>query len=188
MKAFLAKTSNWKFILPALFAFIYCIFLFQAAESEMSQIAGEKVTMIDVRSDYTLEEINDFFTKIQLEGRQIHAHITGVVDMIFPFAYGLLFILLSAFFLKKITRPDSNWMYLSLLPILLMLVDFKENLNTLSLLETFPNLTAEMVDNASKVTGIKAMLTNISMGLPLVLGIIWVVKTINNKVMPKKKA
>ena len=190
MKALLAKTSNWKFILPALLAFICCIYLFQNAESEMSQIAGEKVVMIDLMSDYTLEEINDFFTKIKAEGRQIHQHATGVVDMIFPFVYGLLFILLSAFFLKKITRPDSNWMYLSLLPILLMLVDFKENFNTLNLLETFPNLTAEIVDSASKVTGIKAMLTNISMGLPLVLGIIWGAKWLmskyKRKIMPTK--
>ncbi len=147
----------------------------------MSDIIGEEALMIDVRNNYTWSEINDFFTQLKPEGRQIHKHATGVVDMIFPFGYGILFILLSAFFLKKITRPDSNWMYLSLFPILLMLVDFKENFNTLHLLESFPDLTNEMVGSAAKITDLKTMLVNISMGLPLVLGIIWAIKWILNK-------
>ncbi len=176
MKNLLAKTSNWKFIIPALLCCAYCIYLFQSAQTKMSQIMGEEAIMIDVRSDYTLDEINDFFTKLKPEGRQIHQRAAGVTDMIFPFAYGALFILLSAFFLKKIARPDSNWMYLALFPIVLMLVDFKENFNTLNLLEKFPNLTNEMVDSAARITSLKAMLVNISMGLPLILGMIWLVK------------
>ncbi len=176
MPNLLAKTSNWKFILPAFLAFVFCIYLFQNGEAKMSAIAGEKTPLIDVRENYDLAEINDFFGKIKEEGRAIHAFTTGVVDMIFPFAYGILFILLSAYFLKKITSPDSKWLYLSLVPILLMIVDFIENTNTLNLLETYPNLTVEMVDSAAQVTSVKSMLTSISMLLPIVLGLIWGVK------------
>lgn len=57
-----------------------------------------------------------------------------------------------------------------------MVFDFRENLNTIHLLDTFPNLTAEMVSKASAITGIKTILTNISMALPVILGMIWVVK------------
>ena len=181
MKNLLVKTSNWKFIIPALLAFIFCIYLFQTAQAKMDQIAGEEAAMIDMRNNYNLDEINHFFTKLESEGRKVHQQVTGITDMIFPFAYGMLFILLSAFFLKKITRVDSPWLYLSLFPILLMLADFKENFNTLKLLETFPYLTADMVDNASKITSLKAMLVNISMGLPVLLGIIWLIKWIMEK-------
>ncbi|MEM1123777.1 MAG: hypothetical protein AAGJ18_25285 [Bacteroidota bacterium] len=181
MKNLLANWSNWKLILPAFLGFVYCIYLFQGAESKMSALAGEHTPMIDVRENYDLAEINDFFKKIKGEGREIHAHATGVVDMLFPFAYGLLFILLSAYFLKKITSPDSNWMYLSWLPVLLMIVDFIENTNTLNLLETYPNLTAEMVDSAAKVTSIKSALTGISMLMPIVLGVVWGGKWLWNK-------
>ena len=174
-------TSNWKFIIPALLGFVYCIYLFQVAQRKTNQLAGEEVLMIDMRSNYSLNEINTFFTNIKSEGRQIHKHITGVTDMIFPIAYGILFILLSAFFLKKLAGPDSNWMYLSLVPVLLMILDYMENFNTLELLETYPDLTAEMVDNASNITGLKGILTNISMGLPLILGIVWLVKKFTNR-------
>lgn len=139
----------------------------------MSELAGVHTPMIDTRNGYDLVEIQEFFTIIKQEGRASHKFATGVVDMIFPWAYGILFVLISAFFLKKITSPDSKWMYLSLFPVLLMIVDYIENFNTLELLESYPNLTAEMVDTASKVTGIKSMLTQLSMTLPLILGIIW---------------
>ncbi|MGB1241119.1 MAG: hypothetical protein ACPG49_01270 [Chitinophagales bacterium] len=188
MKNLLAKTSNWKFILPALLGFIYCIYLFQGYQSEMSAIAGEEVLMIDVRESYTLNEINDLFTKIKAEGREVHRYATGVTDMIFPFVYGILFILLAAFFLKKITRPDSNWMYLSLFPILLMLVDYKENFNTLNLLGKFPELTPKMVESASQITGIKSTLVSLSMGLPLILGLIYLGKYIAVRFFPAAKS
>lgn len=181
MPNLLAKLSNWKFIIPALLGFVYCIYLFQNAEVALQNLAGEKAPIIDMRKNYDAAEIRDFFTIIKPEGRQIHQHITGVVDMIFPIAYGVLFILLSAFFLKKITSPDSKWMYLSLIPILLVIVDYKENLTTLKLLEQYPDFSEEMVANAAQVTGIKSMLTEISMALPLVLGVIWLGKWVMNR-------
>lgn len=176
MTNFLAKSANWKLILPAFLGFVVCIYFFQKGEAKMSALAGEKVQMIDVRQDYDAAEIKDFFTKIQEEGREEHRFATGVVDMIFPFAYGILFTLLSAFFLKKMAGPNSKWMYLSLVPILLMIVDYIENFNTLEMLDKYPDLSEELVANASNITGIKSTLTSISMTLPLILGIIWLIK------------
>lgn len=181
MKNALAQYSTWRLILPAFIAFVVCIYFFQKAQNEMSVLAGEEVVIIDMMPSYDKAKINDFFIKIKPEGRAIHKQTTGVVDMVFPFAYGLLFILLSAFFLKKIAGPNSNWIYLSLFPVLLMLVDFKENLNTLDLLKSFPNLDADQVNSASKITGIKSMLTNLSMAMPLILGLVWLVKLVIGK-------
>ena len=181
MKRALVKFSTWKFIVPALVAFIVCIYLFQKGQNEMSALAGKEVIMIDMMPQYDKDEISDFFTKIKPEGREIHRHMTAVVDMVFPFAYGALFILLSAFFLKRVVSPDSNWIYISLIPILLMVVDFKENLNTLALLKSYPNLDADMVASASTITSVKSMLTTISMVLPLLLGMIWIIKMVMKK-------
>lgn len=181
MKSLLSKTSNWKFIVPAFIAFAVCLYLFQGAQERMNLLAGEEAPMIDMRNDYTMQEISDFFTKLKEEGRKIHQHTTGITDMIFPFAYGFLFILLSAYFLKKIAGPNSNWMYLSLIPILLMLADFKENFNTLNLLNQYPNLTEEMVAKASLVTGVKSTLTEISMALPIILGVVYLAKKFMNR-------
>lgn len=181
MTNLLAKLSTWKLIIPALLGSIYCIYLFQNAQAALTELAGEPTEIIDMKRNYTAPEITEFFTKIKSEGREIHKHTTGVVDMVFPITYGLLFILLSAFLLKKITSPDSKWMYLALIPVALMIVDYIENFNTLNLLDSYPDLSAEMVDSASAITGIKEVLTNISFSLPIVLGIIWLGKWIKNR-------
>ena len=181
MQDILNKTSNWKFILPLFLAFVLCIYLFQNAESALTEIAGESMTLIDMKSNYDLAEITEFFNDIGENGRAIHKRITGITDMIFPFVYGPLFILIGAYFMKKITNPQSNWMYLTLFPVLLMIFDYVENFNTLELLKEFPNLTEAMVDNASRVTGIKAALTELSMVFPLLLGVIFVVRRLREK-------
>ena len=90
MKNLLARFSNWKFIIPSLIGFLYCLNSFNVAQANMSAIAGSEVEMIDLRKNYDLEEINDFFTRIKEEGRQIHRYATGVTDMIFPFLAPIL--------------------------------------------------------------------------------------------------
>lgn len=176
MKSLLVKASNWKLILFFLVFFFGCIYLFLSYAGQLNVLAGEDAPIIDLRSDYDEAEISDFFTKIQQEGREIHQYVTGVVDMVFPFAYGPLYILLLALFLKKITSPTSNWLYLSLIPVLLMITDYIENLNTLEMLNIYPDLTSEMVASASQVTGIKAMLGDVCMYMILLLAVVWLVK------------
>lgn len=142
----------------------------------MSSIVGEETVLIDMRSGYDLAEINKLFSDLGPEGRGIHRKATMITDMIFPFTYGLLFVLLSAFFLKKIFDPTSNWMYLSLAPIALMIVDFKENLNTLDMIDTYPDLNSKMVSSAATVTDLKSILVNVCMLLPLILAGVWLYK------------
>lgn len=170
--------------MPAFAASAFCIYLFQGYQTEMSNIMGEEATMIDMRSGYTLTEISDFFTKLKSEGRAIHRYATGVTDMIFPLAYGPLFILIIAFFLKKIVPKNSNWMYLSLFPVLVMITDYFENFNTLKMLESYPALTSEMVNDAASVTDLKSLLVNISIILPLILAILWGIKWFRAKKTP----
>ena len=77
-------------------------------------IVGEKVTLIDLWESYNQKEITAYFEQLKPEGRAIHQQLTRVTDMIFPFAYGPLFILIFAFLLKNIFGESSNWLLLSL--------------------------------------------------------------------------
>lgn len=181
MKNLLTKASNWKFIVPAFICSGICIYLFQTYQAEMSSIANEEVQMLDMQSGYAEPEISDFLGKLGADGRQIHRKATGVVDMIFPICNGLFLILLSAFFLKKISPPDSSWIYLALIPVALIIVDYLENFSILGLLSAYPDLTEEMVNRTSQLTSLKTTFVNISMSLPIVLAVIWGIKTLLKK-------
>ena len=181
MITLLSRFSNWKFIVPAFFLMIFFLYLFQNGQAEMNKIAGAEVPMIDVRQSYNLEEVNDFFTKLTSEGRAIHQHLTGVIDMLFPFSYGILFILILAFLLKNIFGKDSKWLYLSLFPILVMIVDYMENTNTLAMLNAFPNLTEALVNKGCDLTELKHLLVLCTYGLILLGGVAWLVKWARNR-------
>lgn len=177
----LVKLSNWKFILPAFIGTLILVFLFFNGMEKMSTIAGEKMELIDARKDYTLEEVNVFFTKLTAEGRAVHQQLTGVNDMLFPVTLGALSILLLAFFIKNIFGVHSKLLYLALYPIIGMTVDYMENFNTLELLATFPDLTTAMVEKGSRLTALKHQLGFFRFLAIGVLGGIWLFKLIRER-------
>lgn len=178
---FLVKISNWKYILPFFLLTAYLLFTFINGQNEMSAIAGEEVTLIDLWQSYNFEEITTYFKQLKPEGRAIHEQLTSVQDMIFPFAYGPFFILVFAFFLKNIFGKESKWILLSLFPMLIMGMDYLENINTLEMLRSFPNHTEEMVSKGSFFTEMKnwaSLITNI---LFVLLSIIFSLKVLKKK-------
>lgn len=177
----LARVSNWKFILPFFLLTAFLLYLFIQGQGEMSVIAGEEVTLIDLWKGYDLERVTTFFEQLKPEGRAIHQHLTGVIDMIFPFAYGPFFILVFAFFLKGIFGNDSKWLLFSLFPLTTMGVDYLENFNTLAMLNSFPDITEAMVSKGSSYLKMKNLTSLVRNILFLVLGIAWIVKKVKNR-------
>lgn len=181
MIRFLAKISNWKSILFFFLLTAGLLFLFVQGQNQMSEITGKEVTLIDLWKKYTLTEVTTFFEELKPEGRAIHQQLTGVHDMIFPFAYGPLFILIFAFFLKNIFGEDSKWLLLSLFPIVTMGVDYMENLNTLEMLKAFPNITETMASKGSFYLEMKNLSSLIRNVLFVLLGLAFIVKKVKNR-------
>lgn len=181
----LVKVSNWKFIIPFFLFTAVMLFLFVKGQNEMSVIAGEEVTLIDLFESYNLKEISAYFENIKPDGRTIHQQLTSVNDMIFPFAYGPFFILILAFLLKKLFGKNSKCLLLSLFPIITMGIDYLENLNTLEMLNNFPNLTEQMVNTGSFLTEMKNLSSQITNILIAILSIALIVKMANNMKMKK---
>ena len=137
--------------------------------------------MLDLRHNYTLEEVNTFFTTIQEEGRQLYYDLIAVTDMIFPFVYGPFFIFVLVFFIKKLSTPSSKWLYLALFPVLIMILDYGENLNTLELLNSYPNLSAAAVEKGSTLTTVKHLLIEITLTMVLLGMLGWIGKLLFKK-------
>lgn len=182
----LAKVSNWKFIIPFCLFTVFWLYLFNVGQKEMSEIAGEEVVLIDLWSGYDLEEITTFFELLKPEGRAIHQQLTGKNDMIFPFAYGPLLILILAFLFKNIFGQKSSWLLLSLFPLLTMGVDYLENFNTLLMLKTYPTISEIVVNKGSFFTEIKNLSTLIIKISFILLSIVWIVKMVKNLMIKKR--
>lgn len=182
MIRFLQKSSNWKFISPLfiLFAF-FTFYLFPEYQGRLDKSAGEKVQSLDTRFSYTLNDVNTFFEKLGSEGRDIYSFVVGKIDMIYPVIYGLLFILLLAFLLKKVFPYKKKLILMALLPVLGMLFDYLENFNTLKLLEKYPFLTEKEPAFGELMTRCKHSFLFLSVLLAVILFLIWLNTLVRKK-------
>ena len=178
MKHLLIKLSTWKFILPFFILFlIFPSLLFPHYQGRMSGIAGEQVIPLDSRFSYSYDEVTNAFDKLGSEGRNLYRFVIAKVDNFFALFYGPLFILVLAWLLKKLTRKDSGWIFLSLFPLIGILFEYLENFNTLSLLDSYPSITEEGVFWGSQMTSLKQIFLTTSVALMPLLALTLAIKT-----------
>ena len=178
MKNILVKTSNWKFILPFSILFlIFPFFLFPHYQGRMAEFAGQDVMPLDSRFSYTYDEVKNDFGRLGSEGRNTYRFVIANVDMPFPLIYGPLFILLLAWLLKKIFGEDSGWVFLALFPLIGITFEFLENFNTLSMLDSYPAITENVVSWGQQMTRLKHIFLMASVALMPVLGVILLFRT-----------
>jgi hypothetical protein len=182
MKKLLIQMSNWKFILPLFILFlIVFVFIFPNYQGRMAEIAGQEVTPLDSRFSYNYDEVKKDFDKLGPEGRNTYRFVISKIDMLFPVIYGLLFILILAWLLKKITPEGSNWVLLSLFPCIGIIFEYLENFNTLSLLDNYPDITAENVTWGEQMTRLKHIFLFLSVAFMPLLALTLLIKTLRRK-------
>jgi hypothetical protein len=185
LKNILDKMSNWKFILPFFILFlIFPIFLFPYHQELMAKAAGEEIMPLDSRFSYSFNEVKTDFDKLGIEGRKVYRSAIGVVDMLFAVFYGPLFILVLAWLLKRLKGRNSNWILLSLFPLIGILFEYLENFNTLSLLDSYPAITESSVSWGEQMTRLKHIFLMLSVALMPILGIALLVKKFNRNQTP----
>ena len=180
MTAILSKTSNWKFIVPLFLLFaLFSFYLFPHYQSRMTEAAGEPVAGLDTRFSYTTEEVQRDFDALGPAGRDLYGFVVGTIDMIYPLIYGLLFVLVLAWLLKRTAGPSSSRMMLALLPLAGVLLDYLENINTLRLLAAYPDFSPDAVSWGERMTQFKHAFGLLSVAMAAFLAIVLVIRTIS---------
>jgi hypothetical protein len=182
MHKILLRASTWKYIFP-LFVLFFGItfFVFPSYQYRLNEIAGQEVKSLDTRFSYTLKEVRMDFEKLGVAGRSLYSSIVGGVDMLYPLVYGLFFILILANLLKRTIGPGSKLMLLALLPILGVVCDYLENINTLSLLRNYPQLSEQEVAWGEQMTRMKHAFLFLSLGFALFLAVALLVKILKKR-------
>ena len=176
MKKILLKFTQWKFIIPLfLLSALFNFYLFPKHEVQYN---NESLKSLDIRTSYSKEDVMELFSKLGDEGRETYEFAISVIDMIYPIVYGMLLILLLSKLIKNIFREESNYIYLSLLPILIMIFDYAENTNTLSMLSKFPEISDGSVAFGSLVSGVKWYSVSVILILIITGFLYWIVKEI----------
>ena len=177
MRTQLAQISNWKPILFFLIInLVFVFYIFPNYQTRLEAAAEKEVKILDARPNYTFDEVQALFSDLGEKGRAIYREEIRMADMVYPLVYAVVLILLLAFLVKKIAGSSSNWMYLSLLPLLIILFDYQENFNTLSMLEQYDSLSAVMVEKGAQLTNLKWVFAKMNLGLIGLLSLLWLGK------------
>ena len=153
MNSFLNKLSSWRLIISLIIlSGIINLYFFPKYEIEYN---NEKLIALDLRSSYNYEDVVDLFTKMDSEGRQTYQFSISVIDMIYPLIYGFLLILLLNKLIEQLFKKKSLYIFAIILPLLIVICDYTENINTLSMLTDSPDIKESSVFIGSKFSGFK---------------------------------
>lgn len=164
--------ATWKTIIPLLLLFAFFMsYAFPTYQNKINDLAGESLTSLDARISYSKAEVIELFDKMGKDGQKIYHFVSSKIDMVYPIVYGLLFCLLLAVLLKKITTPTSKWRWMCCLPLLGVAFDYLENFSMQGLLNSYPDITVAQVAFSSQMTSLKWGFLTMVLVMVLVLGI-----------------
>ena len=110
---------------------------------------------------YNLEYVHSLFQALGSEGRKAYLYQQIPLDMIYPFFFGISYCLVLAYFLDKLNRLKSPFVYLCLLPLIAGVADYLENFGVIALLNNYPEISNRMVTMTSIFSLIKSVCTTI---------------------------
>ncbi len=95
--------------------------------------------------------------------------------------FGVSYSLIMAYFLQKINKLKTPYLFLGLLPLIAATFDYLENLGLILLILKFPNITKTAVILNSSFTIIKSTATTIYFISLILVLIILAIKTVRKK-------
>ncbi len=169
----LKKVKAAHIIILALFTVaVSCVMNFYLIPLITENAAYYGLTVFDMRPfGYSYEYAQELITRLSPEQMHVYLQVQLPLDMVFPLIYTAL---LSIIFIKTRGTADK----LNLLPILLMLADYIENILSIILLKNNENILPQIVQIASTATVIKTILMCACILLALIFTIAYAVRKI----------
>lgn len=109
---------------------------------------------------YNFNYVNKLFSALGANGRETYLTSQIPVDMIYPLLFGISYCALMAYFLKKINKLNTPFIYLCILPIIAGIADYFENIGIIAMLKSYPDFTETIVNATSIFSVIKSISTS----------------------------
>lgn len=110
---------------------------------------------------YDINYVSELFSSLGEVGRKTYLSYQIPVDMIYPLLFGLTYCFLLAYFLKKLNKLNTPFIYLCLLPIIAAIADYLENFGIITMLKSYPDMTENTVKITNSFSIIKSMSTSL---------------------------
>jgi|WetSurMetagenome_2_1015567.scaffolds.fasta_scaffold608124_1 hypothetical protein len=94
---------------------------------------------------YTVEYAKALFKELGESGRYVYLHRQIPADMVYPFLFAVTYSLLLTYIFRKAFSVNSRWHTLVVVPIFAGAFDYLENLGIIYHLESYPQLSDNMI-------------------------------------------
>jgi len=159
---FIEKNISGKKVL-GLFILTNVVYLFMLTVTipKTMEFSNGKKLLDMMPTGYDLNYVIELFSSLGEKGRETYLTSQIPVDMIYPLLFGLSYCLLLGYFLKKLNKLNSPYLYLCLLPIIAGISDYLENIGIIVMLSNYPDLTGTTVNATNTFTILKSTSTSI---------------------------
>lgn len=162
---------------------VYAFMLMVTIPKTMEFANGMK--LLDMMpTGYDFNYVNKLFSSLGDIGRETYLTSQIPVDMIYPLLFGISYCLVMAYFLKKINKLKTPFIYLCLLPIIAGIADYSENIGIITMLNSYPDFKETTVNITSMFSVIKSISTSIFFVALLVVLILLGIKLLTKKSSP----
>jgi hypothetical protein len=131
---FLNRIANWKSLLVFLALYVFFSgYVFKNAEIKINELAGKTIGIIDITFGFNPQQTLDMVAGYGDAARAYYAQIEMTADAIYPIVYAFLLGIILTFLFRS-----KSYSWVNVLPFITMLFDYAENINIVTLLNTFP--------------------------------------------------
>ncbi|MFD0796289.1 hypothetical protein ACFQZJ_02365 [Maribacter chungangensis] len=140
---------------------VYVLMLTVTIPNVMEHTEGMK--LLDMMPmGYDSEYVNTLFSTLGQTGRNTYLYLQIPIDMVYPLLFGISFSLLLAYFLNKLKKLKTPFLYLCLLPILAATADYAENIGIITLLNHYPEISKNTIMITNSFCLLKSSFTTLS--------------------------
>jgi len=131
---------------------------------------------------YDWNYVNELFNSLGENGRKTYLRSQIPVDMFYPLLFAISYCFIFAYFLNKLKRLNTSFIYLCLLPLIAGIADYFENFGIIIMLNNYPDLTETMVSITNTFSVLKSTSTTIFFIALVVILILIGIKLIKKQV------
>ncbi len=141
----------------------------------VSSYAAELVLFDMSPMGYSYIQAIELLTSLGFDGRNSYLFVQLPIDFIYPGMFSVSYALLITWILKQYLPKDSKLFFIAFVPLFAGGFDYLENICIIAMLNSFPDISANLVNTASAFTIAKSGATTVFFIL-LILALIPIIK------------
>ena len=163
------RLANQKTLILGLVITIVSLAAMQLLMSEILILTGG-LQVMDLRFSYTVDDVGELLTAMGDTGRQLFSHMQ-IADTFFPL--GMLLVMVNAIvsLTSRVFPEGSPHRAVVLIPFIETIFDYFENILNATQVADYPNLSSELITQASIMTSLKWSFVALTIGIIIILAI-----------------